>query len=112
MNFEELRGIAMALPGATEAQLRGSHSFTVRHKLFVRLMEDGRTLLLRTDPYEREHLLSTAPAVFLVTNQIREHPWVFVRLADADPAQMRGLVQDAWRRVAPRTLVDGFDARP
>jgi hypothetical protein len=82
----------------------------VRGKLFLRLLEDGETLVLRTDPYERDHLLSTSPAVFHVTSQIREHPWVFARLEEADPPRLRGLVQDAWRRVAPRRLVDAFDA--
>jgi hypothetical protein len=68
--------------------------------------------VLRTDPYERDHLLATAPDAFYVTSQLREHPWVFVRLAEAAPEQLRGLVRDAWRRTAPRRLVDAFDAHP
>jgi hypothetical protein len=110
MTFEEVRAIALGLPGTAEVASRGTHSFTVRKTLFLRLMEDGETLLLRTDAYERDHLLATAPAVFHVTSEIREHPWVLVRLAAADPAQLRGLVQDAWRRRAPRRLVERFDA--
>jgi hypothetical protein len=73
-------------------------------------MEDGKTLVLRTDSFERDHLLSIAPTVYSVTSQIREHPWVFVRLTEANPAQLRGLVQDAWRRVASRKAVHAFDA--
>ena len=109
MNFEDVRAIALALPGTEEAAARGVHSFTVRKTLFLRLLEDGATLVLRTDPYERDHLLSTAPTVFHITSQVRDHPWVFVRLAEADPAQLRGLVQDAWRRAAPRRMVEDFD---
>jgi len=109
MIFEDVRAVALGLPGAVEVVSRGTRSFTVRKKLFLRLMEDGQTLVLRTDGYEREHLLSTAPAVFHVTGQIREHPWVFVRLADADPARLTELVRDAWRRVAPRAVVERFD---
>jgi len=108
--FEQIRAVALGLPGTVEARVRGTRSFTVRGKLFMRLMEDGQTLLLRTDPYERDHLLSTAPAVFTVTEQIRDHPWVFANLAAADPDQLRGLVRDSWRRAAPRRLVDEFDA--
>jgi len=111
MTFEEVRAIALELPGAAEAAAHGTRSFTVRKKLFLRLMEDGETLLLRTDAYEREHLRATAPAVFHVNDPIREHPWVRVRLPEADPAQLRPLVQDAWRRRAPRRLVEDFDAR-
>jgi hypothetical protein len=108
--FEAVRAVALGLPSVAESTARGTRSFTVRKKLFLRLMEDGRTLALRTDAYERDHLVSTAPAVFYLTDQIREHPWVFVRLAAADPAQLLTLVQDAWRRTAPRRLVDDFDA--
>ncbi|HEX8697008.1 MAG TPA: MmcQ/YjbR family DNA-binding protein [Longimicrobium sp.] len=112
MTFEDVRAIALELPGAVEAASRGTHSFTVRKKLFLRLMEDGRTLVLRTDWFERDHLITTAPAVFHLTSQIRDFPWVFVKLAAAEPAQLRALVQDAWRRAAPRRLVDAFDALP
>jgi hypothetical protein len=110
MTFEDVRAVALELPGAVEAVSRGTHSFTVRKKLFLRLLADGETLVVRTDRFERDHLLSTAPAVFHVTRQIHGHPWVFARLAAADPAQLRALVRDAWRRTAPRALVDAFDA--
>lgn len=110
MTFEEVRGAALQLPGVAEAATRGTHSFTVRKKLFLRLMEDGRTLVLRTDRFERDHLLSSDPTVFHVSRQIREHPWVFVHLARADPEQLRELVRDSWRRVAPRRTVEEFDA--
>ena len=108
--LEDVRAITRELPGAGEASARGVHSFTVRGKLFLRLLEDGDTLVLRTDRFEREHLLSTAPGVFHVAPRIQDHPWVFARLSAADPAQLRPLIRDAWRRTAPRTLVDAFDA--
>jgi len=112
MTFEEVRAVALELPGAVETTSRGTHSFTVRKKLFLRLMEDGRTLLLRTDPYERDYLLSTAPDVFYVDDQLREHPWVCARLDRARPDQLRELVRDAWRRRAPTKVVEAFDSRP
>lgn len=109
MTLDDVRAIALELPGVAEAASRGTHSFTVRKKLFLRLMEDRETLVLRTDPYERDHLLATAPDAFHITDQIRDHPWVFVRLGEADAAQLRGLVQDAWRRAAPGRLVEELD---
>jgi hypothetical protein len=111
MTLEDVRAMVRDLPGTAEAQSRGVVSFTVRAKLFLRLMEDGRTLLLRTDPYERGYLLSTAPDVFYVDDQIREHPWVRARLDLAEPTELRELVRDAWRRRAPPKLVEAFDSR-
>lgn len=110
MTFEEVRAIALELPGAGEAFSRGVHSFTVRGKLFLRLLEDGDTVVLRTDRFERDHLLSTAPGVYHVAPRVQDHPWVFARLSAADPAQLRALIRDAWRRTAPRTLANAFDA--
>jgi hypothetical protein len=110
MTFDAIRDCALALPGVTEAQAQGRHSFLVRGTLFVRLMEDGATLLVRTDHYERDHLLESEPETFLVTDSIREHPWVKVRLARADQPQLLEMVRDAWRRVAPPRLVRDYDA--
>ena len=109
MTLEDVRAMVRELPGAAEAESRGVVSFTVRGKLFLRLMEDGRTLLLRTDPYERDYLLSAAPDVFHVDDQIREHPWVRARLDRAQPDPLRELVRDAWRRRAPPKVVEAFD---
>lgn len=108
MDVEDVRAMVRDLPGVVEAEAREVVSFTVRKKLFLRVM--GGTLLLRTDPYEREYLLSTAPEVFHVDHWIREHPWVRARLDLAEPPALRELVRDAWRRVAPAKVVEAFDA--
>ena len=109
MTFADVREVALALPAVEETASRGTHAFSVRKKQFVRFREDEQILVLRTDAYERAHLLSTAPSVFHVDDRIRQHPWVFARLAHADPAQLAELVRDAWRRVAPRGMVEAFD---
>ena len=109
MTFTDVRDIALELPVVEQAESHGTHAFSVRKKQFLRFREDEQILVLRTDAYERHHLLSTAPVVFHVDDRIRQHPWVFVRLAEADPAQLAELVRDAWRRVAPRGMVEAFD---
>jgi hypothetical protein len=109
MTFEDVRAIALELPGVEETAGYGAHAFAVRKKQFLRFREEDQVLVLRTDAYEREHLLSTAPSVFFVDDRIRQHPWVFARLAAADPVQLAELVRDAWRRVAPRRMVEAFD---
>lgn len=110
MTFDDLLAITLELPGVERVASHGTHAFAVRKKQFLRFRGEDQLLVLRTDPYEREHLLSTAPSVFYVDDRIREHPWVFVRLAAADPALLRELVRDAWRRIAPSRMVEAFDA--
>jgi hypothetical protein len=106
---EDVRKIALDLPCAVEALSGDIRSFTVRKKLFLRILDDDRAVVLRTDYFERDHLLATMPDVFHVTDRIREHPWVFARLAEADGEQLRQLIIDAWRRAAPPTVVRRFD---
>lgn len=110
MRFDAFRARALALPGATEALARGTHSFLVRGTLFARLMEDGETLIVRTDRYERDHLVETWPEVYFVTPSIQDHPWVRLHLGRAEETRLGALVCDAWRRVAPRRLVAAYDA--
>jgi hypothetical protein len=109
MTPEQVQAAAMRLPGVSESTSGGTLSFTVRKRLFLRVKDRGSTLVLRTDPYERAHLLSTQPSVFFIGERIREHPWVYVRLEAADAEQIAALVPDAWRRVAPASLVRALD---
>jgi hypothetical protein len=109
MEFAEVRTLAKRLPGAAEAATPGTFSFTVRGKLFLRYRGDEDRLVIRTDHYERDHLLATAPEAFFIGDPIRDHPWVYCRLALADAGEVRRLVEDAWRRAAPRRWVERFD---
>jgi hypothetical protein len=105
VSFDTVREWALALPGVEEGTSYGTPALRVRGKLFLRLWEDGETLVLRTDDYERDFLLESDPAVFFVTDHYRGYPIVLVRLAAARPDRLRALVVDSWRRHAPRRLV-------
>jgi hypothetical protein len=103
--FQAVREWALALPGVEEGTSYGTPALRVRGKLFVRLWEDGETLVLKTDEYERDFLLESDPAAFFVTDHYRGYPIVLVRLAAVRPERLRALVVDSWRRHAPRRLV-------
>ncbi len=105
VTYDTVRELARRLPEVDESTSYGTPALKVRGKMFVRLKEDGDTIVLRTDSFEREHLLSTAPEIFFITDHYRDYPWVLVRLSTVDVAQLRELLEDAWRRVAPRKLI-------
>jgi hypothetical protein len=109
MTWDEVVALAARLPSAERAASYGTPALKVRGKLFARLREDGLTLVLRTDEYERAHLLESEPASFFLTDHYREYPWILVRLPQVTPERLAPLLEDAWRRVAPRRLVDEFD---
>ena len=99
-----------SLRSVGEGTSYGTAALKVRGKLFVRLKEDGDTIVLRTDSFERDHLLATAPATFFITDHYRDYPWVLVRLATVRTELLRELLEDAWRRVAPKKVVTEWDA--
>ena len=109
VSYETVRELACHLPGVDEGTSYGTPALKVRGKLFVRLKEDGETIVLRTDAFEREHLLRTAPETFFITDHYREYPWVLVRLSAITAAQLQELLEDAWRRVAPKRLIAAHD---
>jgi hypothetical protein len=110
VSYDTVRDLARRLPGVEEGTSYGTAALKVKGKLLVRLKEDGDTIVLRTDFIERDHLLRTAPKTFYITDHYRDYPAVLVRLPSVAPAQLRELLEDAWRRVAPKKLVAAFDA--
>jgi len=110
VTYDTVRELARHLPDVEEGTSYGTPALKVRGKLFARLKEDGETLVLRTDAFERTHLMHEAPATFFITDHYREYPWVLVRLGTVSKVQMRALLEGAWRRVAPKKLVASYDA--
>ena len=111
VTFARLRALALALPGVEEGTSYGTPAFRVKGKFFLRLWEDGETLVLKTDFHERDHLLASEPGTFFVTDHYRGHPIVLVRLPAVRPSHLRSLVEDSWRRHAPARVVAAYDQR-
>ena len=109
VSFDTVCDLARDLTGVEVSTSYGTPALKVHGKLLARLKEDGETLVLRTDAFERAHLLLTSPDVFFVTDHYREHPWVLVRLSAVSSPEMRELLEGAWRRVAPKRLVADHD---
>jgi hypothetical protein len=104
--IDTVRRIAQALPGAEEGTSYGTPGWRVRGKLFARLHDDGVVLVVRVPPGEREALLASEPDVFELRPHYEPYPqWVLVRLAAIDADELREVVTDAWREVAPKRLL-------
>jgi hypothetical protein len=104
-DVETVRRIALALPEAEEGTAYGTPAWRVRKKLFARMREDGVNLVVKTDPGEREILMSAEPEVFHITDHYAPYPaYVLVRLAAIDAGELREVLTDSWRTVAPKRL--------
>jgi hypothetical protein len=103
--FEPVRRAAAGLPGIEERTSYGTPSLHIRDKFFTRIKEDGDSLVLRVDFDSRDAMLKAQPQAFYITDHYRDYPAVLVRLSALSPAQLRELIADSWRWVAPKSLV-------
>ena len=64
-----------------------------------------------TDEAEKIELIASDPEKFFTEPHYDGYPAVLVRLAAVDIEELRELLTDAWRCMAPKKLVEEFDAR-
>lgn len=102
--FDTVCEIARALPGSEEGTSYGTPSFRVRGKFFLRLKEDGETVVLKVGFDAREMLLAADPDAFYTTPHYDGYPAVLVRLPRIQPSVLREVVEQAWRENAPARL--------
>jgi hypothetical protein len=105
-----VRGCFLELPGVTEGTSYGTPAFKVGSKLLARLREDGENLVVRASFEQRETLIAAAPEIFHVTEHYAGHPWLLVRLARVEAADLARLAELAWRSAAPKRAVAKWEA--
>jgi hypothetical protein len=110
LSFDDVRAIALGLPGVEEGSSYGTPGFRVRGKLLARLKEDGTSLVVRISFDERELLMEAEPETFYITDHYRAWPTMLVRLSQVDPGTLKRLLVQHWREIAPKTLVKAYDA--
>jgi hypothetical protein len=106
-----VRRLALALPGVEEGVSYGTPGFRVRGKFLARLWEDGATLVVKCGDDERDFRMKANPETFFVTDHYRGYPTVLVRLARVRQADLQAVLEEAWRRQAPKRLVKEYDQR-
>jgi len=92
------------VPEVVESTSYGTPSLKVRGKFLARLREDGGTLVVRVDFDSRDSMLRLRPDVSYLTDRYRDYPAVLVRLEAIRRPELRELLIDSWRHVAPKPL--------
>jgi hypothetical protein len=111
-DWDTVREIADALPGAEESTTYGKPAFKVGGKLFTWISPDrhaGGALAVCVDPDEKELLLESDDAYFQTPHYDR-HPIVLIRLEHISREQLEERIEDAWVLRAPKRLVDTYVA--
>lgn len=110
MTFDDVRRIALALPGVEISTSYGTPALNVRGKFLTRLKEDGDSLVLTgVSSDERDMLTEGFPDAYYITDHYRSYPCVLLRLSRAEPEAVRGFLVRRWREVAPKKLVRAHD---
>lgn len=114
---DRLRSITERLPEVTERLSHGSVTFFVREKRVVAYLSDdhhgdGRlALICPAPPGVQEELIGSDPERFFRPPYVGHRGWLGLRLdIEPDWDEVSGLVDEAYRKVAPVTLVRQLDA--
>lgn len=111
MTFDDVCALAQAWPGVERGTSYGTPALKVKGKLLTRLKEDGETLVIIGVGFdEREMLIEAEPEVFYLMPHYRDWPSVLMRLPASDPGAVASLLLRRWRSIAPKRLVQAFDA--
>lgn len=111
VTIDDVRAIASTLPRSTEVLVRDRVKFRVGRIVYLAFSRDESQLGFAFPKEEREALVASEPAKFLMPSRgdMRYH-WVEVRLDAIDRTEMRELVVDAWRMVVPRGVAAAYEA--
>ena len=110
MDLDDVRRLALALPDAQEAPHFDLTSFRVGSKIFATAPLDGDVVRIFVDESEaRACVTEERPGVALVQWGDKVSG-VSLVLTTADPEQVAELLEDSWRRRAPKRVVAAFDA--
>ena len=111
INEDDVRRVALSLPGTTEKPSYGQPGFRVKDRLFARIREEGDLLVLWvSDLDEKAALLAADPAKFTTTPHYEGHPLVLVRMEAVEVDELHELLSEAWIVRAPKRLRAEFEA--
>ena len=105
MTYDDVVAIAFELPGVEQSTSYGTPSLKVRKKFLARLREDDILVVVQVDDIEQRMLMETMPRAYFKTPHYEGHPSILVRLSQANPADVREIIERSWERLAgPRLL--------
>ncbi len=110
---DDVRAIALSLPGTTEEQWYQTPGYKVAGKGFLRLRTEaeGALVVFVSDLGEKEALLSSDSDAFFTTPHYDGYPAVLVNLEKIDHDELRELITDSWLIKAPPKLRRQFESQ-
>ncbi|MFC3563616.1 MmcQ/YjbR family DNA-binding protein [Pedobacter jamesrossensis] len=101
--LEFIRQIVMALPSVTEKICFETPAFYVNKKIFARINEDCKNLVLYNE--DRDFWMNKAPETYFITPHYKNYKYMLVSLDRVEPEELKQLLFEAWQKRAPKTLI-------
>jgi hypothetical protein len=108
-DLAEARRLALALPEVTEEPHFDMASFRVRGKIFVTVPPGGTRLHVFVDALDVEAYVAAEPAAFEPLRWGQRIRGLRVNLAATPAASLAEVIEESWRRKAPKSLAAGLD---
>jgi hypothetical protein len=107
VSSSRFRLIALGLPGVVEASHQGHADFRAGKRIFATLgYPDKAWCMVKLTPEQQSVLVDAEPDIFRpVSGGWGKQGNTNVRLAKADQTTLRSALTQAWRNVAPKSLL-------
>ena len=105
-SIEDLRRLALALPGAWETEFHGEPWFQVGKKSFALRLRDR--FIFKLDRDHQHFLFEVRPETFQPCKVGTGGVWSYVMLEDLDDAELADLVLEAWSTIVPKKVSRGY----
>jgi hypothetical protein len=112
VSHDEIREIALAMPGAIErASYGGRPSWRTKTRMFAWIRDDPEALVVWVESLdEKEALIAAQPEKFFTTPHYDGEPIVLARLEKLKRQEAVDLIVGSWRNRATKTAVKAWDA--
>ncbi|MDP1920196.1 MAG: MmcQ/YjbR family DNA-binding protein [Myxococcales bacterium] len=106
MTWKQLVRLAKELPSVEEGIWYRTPSLEVRGKSFVRLKEDGESVVFILESVDaQQFLIQALPRIFFITPHYENWPAVLARLKSLTVKEARRRLADSWAQRAPKKLL-------
>ncbi|WP_203909011.1 MmcQ/YjbR family DNA-binding protein [Rhizocola hellebori] len=98
------------MPEAYEQETWGHPTFRVRGAIFASTSADGLVAIIKASPLDQAELIASNPTAYSKADYFGRFGWVRVHLAVADPREIGELLEEGWRRAAPKRMITAADS--
>jgi len=101
--WNKVGAIVAKFPGAEAGSSYGTPAFNVNKKLFVRLKENGKTIVVFTN--ERDKWMKQQPETFFITDHYKNYPMMLIDMVTVKNKELERLLLASWQLKAGERLL-------